>query len=65
MRLLYESSRRLTDDFKASIPNVDWVAIIGMRNLLVHEYFGIDPDIIRDVIDTKLGPLAEALRTTE
>lgn len=31
-------------------------------NILVHEYFGVDVDIVRDVVETHLPPLAEALR---
>ena len=42
-------------------PQIAWPAIRGMRNILVHEYFGIDHAIIRDVITNHLGPLASAL----
>ncbi len=34
-------------------------------NILVHEYFGVDPAIVRDVIDSHLAPLASALRRFE
>ena len=33
---------------KQKHPNVDWQSIIGMRNVLVHEYFGVDLDIVWD-----------------
>lgn len=33
-----------------------------MRNTVVHEYFRIDPDVIEDILDNQLEPLAEKIR---
>ncbi|MDR1635601.1 MAG: DUF86 domain-containing protein [Bifidobacteriaceae bacterium] len=43
-------------------PETAWPQIHGFRNILVHQYFGIDVDIICGVIETRLPPLAEAPR---
>ncbi len=43
-------------------PEIAWPQIRGFRNILVHQYFGVDADVVRDVVDTHLPPLAEALR---
>ncbi|MGZ9829315.1 HepT-like ribonuclease domain-containing protein [Tsukamurella ocularis] len=34
----------------------------GLRNILVHQYFGVDGDIVRDVVTAHLPLLVEALR---
>lgn len=41
-----EASRSLSDEFQARYANVPWADIIGMRNILVHHYFGIDEDAV-------------------
>ncbi|WP_084653158.1 HepT-like ribonuclease domain-containing protein [Nocardioides insulae] len=44
------------------MPGVPWAAIAGLRNVVVHEYFRVNPDLIRDIVDNQLGPLAGHLR---
>lgn len=47
-------------DIRVAIARCHWPAIRGMRNVLIHEYFGVDTAVVRDVIDAKLGVLDEA-----
>lgn len=56
-----EAAKHLPEDVTSEIPQVDWAAIRGMRNIIIHEYFRVDPHIVRDVIETELLPLAAAL----
>lgn len=42
-------------------PEIPWKQIIGMRNILSHEYLSIDPDLIFDIISQEIEPLKETL----
>ncbi len=44
------------------MPDVPWASIAGLRNIVVHEYFRVDPDLILDIVDNQLGPLGQRLR---
>ena len=40
--IIGEASKRIPDDFKTEHPEIEWRRIIGFRNRIIHEYFGID-----------------------
>ena len=42
LQILGEAAAKISDDFQEQYPDVPWHKIIGMRNILVHDYFGID-----------------------
>ncbi|MBS1760265.1 MAG: DUF86 domain-containing protein [Bacteroidetes bacterium] len=44
--IIGEAVNRLPDEFKEKHPNIDWQRIRGFRNRIVHDYFGIDYDIV-------------------
>ena len=49
-----EACRSLSNEFQANYANVPWTDIIGMRNILVHHYFGIDTDAVWSVVERDL-----------
>ena len=57
LQIIGEAVRGLTGELRERHPEVPWAQIIGMRNLLVHHYFGIDTDAVWNVIDKHLGGL--------
>lgn len=42
LQTLAESTQRLSTEFKRDHPDIDWRAIAGFRNVLVHDYLGVD-----------------------
>lgn len=56
-----EAVKALPDDVKAAHPETPWASIAGLRNVVVHEYFRVDPDLITDIVDNQLTRLAVIL----
>lgn len=56
-----EAATHLPETVTEALPQIDWSAIRGMRNILVHEYVGVDKTVISDLIATKLRALDDAL----
>jgi uncharacterized protein with HEPN domain len=54
IQILGEAAARLSDDFQESYHYIPWYKIIGMRNILVHDYFGIDIEAVWSVVEKDL-----------
>jgi uncharacterized protein with HEPN domain len=52
-----EAANQLSDTMKKNHPEIPWRGIIGMRNVLVHQYFGVDLDEIWDTVSADLPVL--------
>jgi len=61
LQILAESSQRLSDGCKGRAVEIPWRAMSGFRNVIVHDYFGVDLDAIWRLISTQLGPLKISL----
>lgn len=57
LQTMAESTQRLSDELKSSNPAVDWSAISGFRNILVHDYLGLDLERLWGVVNRRLSLL--------
>jgi uncharacterized protein with HEPN domain len=54
LQTMSESTQRLSDQLKQTAPDIDWRALSGFRNILVHDYLnGIDLNRIWDIVDCR------------
>jgi uncharacterized protein with HEPN domain len=60
LEVVGEASRNLSDELKAQVTEIEWSKIIGFRNILAHEYFGVSIPIVWDIVQKKLDPLRAA-----
>lgn len=58
--IIGEAVGKLPDEVKGKYPDVPWQDIKDFRNILIHEYFGVDLEIVWQVIHTELTVLMEA-----
>lgn len=61
--IIGEAANRIDPDFRISNPEIEWTRIRGFRNRIVHEYFGIDYEIVWSIIDSYLDEMIEWLET--
>jgi len=61
LQVMAESSQRLSSVIKEKYPDVPWKNISGFRNIIVHDYLGLDLDMIWSVVELELPKLEKML----
>ena len=61
IEIIGEASKKLEEDFKSDHPEIEWKKMARTRDRVIHHYFGVDYDIIWDIIQTKLPDLQERI----
>ena len=62
LEIIGEAVKRLPDDFRTKYNEVEWRAIAGMRDRLIHDYLGVDYDIVWDAATAKVPELLVSVR---
>ena len=63
LEIIGEASKKLPEDVRTMQPDIEWRKVTGMRDRLIHDYFGVDYTIVWDVATTKLSDLRNKLQT--
>ena len=62
LEVVGEAVKRLPEQVRSRQPDVEWKKIAGLRDILIHEYFGINVEVVWDVIQHKLSGLEDAAK---
>ena len=62
LEIIGEAANHLTSHLKKLYPKIQWREIIDLRNLLIHEYFGIDTKIVWDIITIDIVSLKSQVK---
>ena len=62
LEIIGEAASRLSDELRRKSTNIEWREIIGLRNILIHDYFGVDLNIIWEIITNDLPKLNIQIR---
>jgi len=65
LEIIGEATKNLSDEFKQQHPEIPWRQMAGMRDKLIHAYFGVDYDVVWDVITQEVPQLCEDIATIE
>jgi uncharacterized protein with HEPN domain len=57
MEIIGEASNHISQEIKEQFSTIEWSQIVGMRNVFVHEYFGVDTTIVWEIIKNDLPEL--------
>lgn len=61
LEIIGEAARRISDDTQAAFPILPWREMIGMRNIMIHEYDDIDLDTVFKTVEKDLPALIKSL----
>lgn len=57
LAIIGEAAKKIPADVRRKHPDVAWKKMAGLRDIVVHDYFGIDEDIIWDVVSARIPEL--------
>ena len=62
LEIIGEAIKQIPNPLRQKYPVIEWRAMAGMRDRLIHGYFGVDYEIVWDVITSKFPPLKQAIQ---
>jgi len=62
IEIIGEATKKVPADIRDKYPQLEWRAMAGMRDKLIHDYFGIDYDIVWDVVTNKIPGLHQKVK---
>jgi len=57
LEIIGEAAKALPDEIKQKANSIEWHKIVALRNILIHEYFGVNIKLVWDVVKNKLEEL--------
>lgn len=62
LEVLGEAVKNIPETLKSKYGEVEWKKIAGVRDIMIHEYFGVDTEILWDIVQNKLPILSERIQ---
>jgi uncharacterized protein with HEPN domain len=62
LEIIGEAAKNISSDFKKRHAGIEWKKLAGLRDKIIHGYFGVNWDIVWDVIKNKMPELKQAIQ---
>ena len=62
VEIIGEAAKHIPDDIRAQHPNIPWRNIAGLRDVVIHDYFGLDTELIWDIVSREVPELLHQLQ---
>ena len=62
LEIIGEAAKQIPSEVREQYPTIPWRRISGFRDVAIHHYFGIDYDVVWDIVDSEVPVLLQLLR---
>ncbi|ADW20762.1 MULTISPECIES: DUF86 domain-containing protein [Thermus] len=62
LEILGEAARHLPEEIKSRYPEIPWRRVVGLRNVVAHQYFAVDPEVVWTIAKEQVPTLKETLQ---
>lgn len=62
LEIIGEAAAQVPAEIRTAYPNVPWREIVGMRNVVIHNYFGVDEAVVWRTVQEDLPPLKKSIK---
>jgi uncharacterized protein with HEPN domain len=63
LEIIGEAVKNISDETRQKYPQIKWRKIAGFRDIVAHEYFGVDEETVWDIVEKEIPPLLEFVKT--
>lgn len=62
LEIIGEAVKNISEETWQKYPQIKWRKIAGFRNIVAHEYFGVNEETVWDIVENEIPPLLEAIK---